>query len=67
MTLFAKWIGPALEVYMDASTVGSRSTELKWLWSPDIGQGGWGPPLVPNSAVQPAAVISILISSVADV
>ena len=30
---------------MDGSNVGSRSTELVWIFSPEAGCGAWGPPL----------------------
>ena len=37
------------KVFMDASTVGKRPTEIVWLWSPDLQLGGWAPPQVPLS------------------
>ncbi|CAE7280425.1 ANKRD50 [Symbiodinium sp. CCMP2592] len=33
-------------VYMDASSVAKRPTELVWLWSPEKQIGGWCPPIV---------------------
>lgn len=36
----------AAEIYLDASTLGKRPTELLWLFSPEINCGAWAPPLV---------------------
>ena len=33
------------EIFVDASAVGKRPTELAWVFAPEVQRGAWAPPL----------------------
>ena len=60
LKLFYYWSGLTDDqVFVDASTVGKRPTELAWVYSPEVELGAWAAPLVwaPNQTRQTVRTI----------
>ena len=48
MIVFAKRVSCTgqLKVYMDASSIAKRPTELIWIFCPEVQKGAYAPPIV---------------------